>query len=134
MLKEFKQFLLRGNVIDLAVGVVIGTAFGNVVGALVADLLTPLIGVFGKIPDFAGWDFAINGSMFKFGHFINVLITFFFVASAIFFFIVKPVNMLIKKSTPPPAPKEPTTKKCPECLGDIPLAAKRCMHCSQIVS
>jgi large conductance mechanosensitive channel len=134
MLKEFKQFLLRGNVIDLAVAVVIGSAFGAVVSSLVSDLLTPLIGVFGKIPEFKELDFSINGSKFMIGHFLNVLITFFFVASAIFFFVIKPVNMLVKRSTPAPAPKEPTTKKCPECLGDIPLAAKRCMHCTQIVS
>ena len=94
MLKEFKQFLLRGNVIDLAVAVVIGSAFGAVVSSLVSDLLTPLIGVFGKIPEFKELDFSINGSKFMIGHFLNVLITFFFVASAIFFFVIKPVTCL----------------------------------------
>lgn len=133
MIKEFKEFLLRGNVIDLAVAVVIGGAFGSVVSALVSDLLTPLIGVFGKIPEFQELDFAINNSKFMIGHFINAIITFLLVASAIFFFVVKPVNVLIKKSTPQPAPAAPTTKKCPECLGDIPLEAKRCMHCAQVV-
>lgn len=125
MLQEFKQFLLRGNVVDLAVGVVIGAAFGTVVTALVADFLTPLIGAVAKVPDFSSLAFTINGSQFLYGHFINALISFALVALAIFFFVVKPMNMLVKK------PGAPTTKKCSECLSDIPLAATRCAFCTQ---
>lgn len=133
ILKEFKQFLLRGNVVDLAVGVVIGAAFGSVVTALVADLLTPLIAAVAKVPDFGGLVFTINGSEFKYGHFINALISFILVAGAVFFFVVKPMNMLIAKSRKE-APADPTTKKCTECLSEIPLQAKRCAHCTQIVN
>jgi large conductance mechanosensitive channel len=98
MLKEFKQFLLRGNVVDLAVGVVIGGAFGTIVSALVADVLTPFISAIAKIPDFSGLIFTINGSKFMIGHFINAVISFILVASAIFFFVVKPMNILISRS------------------------------------
>ena len=132
MFKEFKQFLLRGNVVDLAVGVVIGAAFGTVVTALVSDLLTPLIAAIAKVPDFSGLAFTINGSKFMLGHFINALISFVLVATAIFFFVVKPVNMLIARSRKE-APADPTTKKCKECLSEIPIDAKRCSHCSQII-
>lgn len=143
MLKEFKQFLLRGNVVDLAVGVVIGAAFGTVVTALVSDLLTPFIAAIAKIPDFSGIAFTINGSNFMIGHFINALISFLLVATAIFFFVVKPMNMLIARShKEPPADSsrlgqseaDPTTKKCKECLGEIPIEAKRCSHCTQVVN
>ena len=133
MLKEFKQFLLRGNVVDLAVGVVIGAAFGTVVTALVSDLLTPLIGAIAKVPDFGSLSFTLNGSQFMYGHFINALISFVLVAAAIFFFVVKPMNLLISKSRKEP-PADPTTKKCNECLSEIPISAKRCAHCSQITS
>lgn len=133
MLREFKQFLLRGNVVDLAVGVVIGAAFGTVVTALVSDLLTPLIAAIAKVPDFSGLAFTINGSKFMLGHFINALISFILVAAAIFFFVVKPINMLIKRSRQG-APADPTTKKCKECLSEIPIEAKRCSHCAQIIS
>jgi large conductance mechanosensitive channel len=133
MLNDFKQFLLRGNVVDLAVGVVIGAAFGAVVAALVADLLTPLIAAVAKVPDFSGLFFAINGSKFMYGHFINAIISFILVAGAVFFFVVKPMNMLVSRSKKEPA-AEPSTKKCPECLGEIPASAKRCMYCTQIVS
>ena len=132
MIKEFKQFLLRGNVVDLAVGVVIGAAFGAVVTALVADVLTPFIAAIAKVPDFSGIVFTINGSKFMLGHFINVLISFVFVAAAIFFFVIKPMNMLIAHSHKG-VPIDPTTKKCKECLSDIPLEATRCAHCAQIV-
>lgn len=131
MLKEFKQFLLRGNVVDLAVGVVIGTAFGAIVSALVADILTPLIGAIAKIPDFSGLSFTINGSQFLYGHFLNALISFLLVASAIFFFVIKPMNLLISRTKE--APPKPTTKKCKECLSDIPLEARRCAHCTEPV-
>lgn len=133
MLKEFKQFLLRGNVVDLAVGVVIGAAFGSVVTALVSDLLTPFIAAIAKVPDFSGLTFTINGSEFKYGHLLNVLISFVLVAASVFFFVVKPMNMLVARSRKGP-PADPTTKKCTECLSEIPLAAKRCSHCTQIVS
>jgi len=133
MLKEFKQFLLRGNVVDLAVGVVIGAAFGTIVSALVSDLLTPLIAAIAKIPDFSGISFTINGSKFMLGHFINALISFILIASAIFFFVVKPMNMLIARSRKEP-PADPTTKKCKECLSEIPLEAKRCSHCTQVAN
>ena len=132
MLKEFKQFLLRGNVVDLAVGVVIGASFGTIVTALVSDLLTPLIAAIAKIPDFAGLSFTLNGSKFMYGHFINALISFILVASAIFFFVVKPMNMLIARSHKEP-PTDPTTKKCKECLSEMPIQARRCAHCAQSV-
>ncbi len=133
MLKEFKQFLLRGNVVDLAVGVVVGAAFGTIVSALVADLLTPLIAAIAKMPDFNGLMFTINNSKFMYGHFINALISFILVAVAVFFCVVKPINALIAKSKKEPL-ADPTTKKCPECLSEIPLEAKRCAHCVQVVS
>lgn len=132
MLKEFKQFLLRGNVVDLAVGVVIGAAFGTIVSSLVSDILTPLIAAIVKVPDFSGLVFTINSSKFMYGHFINALISFLLVASAIFFFVVKPMNMLIARSRKE-APADPTTKKCKECLSEIPLEAKRCAHCTQVL-
>lgn len=132
MLKEFKRFLLRGNVVDLAVGVVIGAAFGAVVTALVKDILTPLISAIAKIPDFSGLSFTFNGSQFVYGNFINALISFLLIATAVFFFVVKPMNMLIARAHREP-PADPTTKKCSECMGEIPLDAKRCMYCTQIV-
>ncbi|HSX24552.1 MAG TPA: large conductance mechanosensitive channel protein MscL [Candidatus Andersenbacteria bacterium] len=132
MLKDFKQFLLRGNVVDLAVGVVIGAAFGTVVTALVTDLLTPLIGAIAKVPDFSGLSFTVHGSHFMYGHFINALISFVLVAAAIFFFVVKPMNFLIAKSHKE-APVDPTTKKCKECLSEIPIDAKRCSYCTQFI-
>lgn len=133
MLKEFKQFLLRGNVVDLAVGVVIGAAFGTIVTALVTDILSPIISAIAKIPDFSGLSFVIRGSRFMYGHFINSLISFVLVASAVFFFVVKPMNLLIERSRKG-APADPTTKKCPECRSDIPLDAHRCAHCTQVVT
>ncbi|MES2436796.1 MAG: large conductance mechanosensitive channel protein MscL [Patescibacteria group bacterium] len=133
MIKDFKQFLLRGNVVDLAVGVVIGAAFGTVVTALVTDLLTPLIGAIAKVPDFAGLSFTVNGSQFMYGHFINALVSFVLVAAAIFFFVIKPMNYLIAKSRKE-APADPTTKKCKECLSEIPLEAKRCSYCTQVIA
>ena len=131
MLKEFKQFLLRGNVVDLAVGVVIGAAFGTIVSSLVTDLITPLIAVIAKVPDFSGLYFTINGSKFMYGHFANALTSFVLIASSIFFFVVKPMNMLISRAKKEPQ-LDPTTKKCKECLSEIPLNAKRCAHCTQI--
>jgi large conductance mechanosensitive channel len=132
MLKEFKQFLLRGNVVDLAVGVVIGAAFGTIVTALVSDLITPLIAAIAKVPDFSGIFFTINGSKFMLGHFINMLISFILTASVVFFFVVKPINLLIAHSRKEP-PADPTTKKCKECLSEIPIEARRCSHCAQVI-
>lgn len=130
MLKEFKQFLLRGNSVDLAVGVVIGAAFGAVVTALVSDLLTPLIAAIITIPDLSDIAFTLNGSEFMVGHFLNALISFVLIAATIFFFVIKPMNLLIERSRGK-APIDPTTKKCKECLSEIPAEAKRCSHCTQ---
>ena len=129
MFSGFKQFILRGNVIDLAVGVVIGAAFGAVVTAFTRDLLTPLIAaLFGK-PDFSAITFTIHGSIFALGDFINALIAFLLVAVAVYFFVVTPINALIKRSRKEP-PADPTTKKCPECRMEIPIDARRCAHCT----
>lgn len=132
MFTEFKQFLLRGNVVDLAVGVVVGAAFGTVVTALVKDVLTPLIAAIAKVPDFGGLSFTLNGSRFMYGDFLNALISFLLVGGTVFFFIVKPVNILMKRAHEGP-PADPTTKRCVECLSEIPVAAKRCMYCTQLV-
>ena len=132
MLKEFKQFLLRGSVVDLAVGVVIGAAFGTIVNALVFDLVTPFISAVARVPDLGGLLFTVNGIEIKYGHFINTIISFILTASAIFFFVVKPMNILVGRSRKGP-PADPTTKKCPECLSEIPTGAKRGSHCTQPV-
>jgi large conductance mechanosensitive channel len=129
-MKGFKQFLLRGNVVDLAVGVVIGAAFGGVVTALVKDLLTPLIAAIVKQPDFSAFTFTVNGSKFLYGEFINALLSFLIVAAAIYYFVVLPINALISRAHHEP-PADPTTKKCPECLSEIPIQAKRCAQCCQ---
>ncbi len=118
---------------DLAVGVVIGAAFGTVVTALVSDFITPLIAAIAKVPDFSDLAFTINGSQFMYGHFFNALISFVLVAAAVFFFVVKPMNLLISKSRNE-SPADPTTKKCPECLSEIPITAKRCAHCTQALT
>lgn len=128
----FKTFILKGNAVDLAVGVVIGASFSTVVNALVKDLLTPLIGAVAKVPDFSAMFFTINGSKFMYGDLINALISFFLVAVAIYFFVILPMNALTAKF--PKKGIEPTTKKCPECFSEIPLQAKRCAHCTQLVS
>lgn len=133
MLKEFKQFLLRGNVVDLAVGVVVGAAFGTVVNALVTDLLTPFISAIARVPDMSNLFFSVNGSKFMYGHLFNAVISFVLVASAVFFFVVKPMNLLVERSRKGP-PADPTTKKCSECMSEIPIQAKRCMHCTQTVA
>ena len=133
MLKEFKQFLLRGNVVDLAVGVVVGAAFGAVVSALVADFVMPFIAALAQAPDFGGLAFTVNGTAFKYGHFINQVVSFVLVAGTVFFFVVKPMNLLVSRSRKEP-PADPTTKKCPACLSEIPIAATRCAHCTQLVA
>jgi len=130
MLKGFKQFLLRGNVIDLAVAVVIGTAFGKVVSALVSDLLMPLIAAIGGKPDFA----YIKYGGFPIGDFIDQVIAFVMVAAAIYFFVVVPVNAIMARARRGQAPPDPTTKQCPECLSTIPIQARRCAFCTSLVS
>ena len=124
-MKGFKQFLLRGNVVDLAVGVVIGAAFGAVVTALVKDLLTPLIAALVKQPDFSGLSFTLNDSKFLYGEFINALLSFVIIAAAVYFFVVLPINALIARTRRDPAPADPTTRKCPECLSEIPIGARK---------
>jgi len=129
MLRGFKQFLLRGNVVDMAVGIVMGAAFGAVVSGLVKDLLTPLIAAIFKQPDFSGLVFTINGSRFLYGDFINALLSFLIIAAAIYFFVVVPVNALIARSRKE-APADPSTKKCPECRSEIASDARRCAFCT----
>jgi len=129
LLGDFKKFLLRGNVVDLAVAVVIGTVFGALVTALVADLLTPIIAlIFGK-HDFSQLSFTINKSHFLYGDFLNHLITFVSVAAAVFFFVVVPVNALMARSKTEP-PVDETVRECPECLSEIPVKARRCAFCT----
>lgn len=134
MFAEFRQFLLRGNVIDLAVGIVIGVAFGAVVTSFVENLLTPLIAAIVGEPDFSALSFEVNGSVLEYGLFLNALISFVVVAAAIFFFVVKPVNALIERSRRGNQPEDPTTKRCPECRMDIPVDATRCAFCSVVVA
>jgi large conductance mechanosensitive channel len=134
MLKGFKQFLMRGNVVDLAVAVVIGAAFGGVVDALVKDLLTPIIAAIVGKPDFSAIQFTVNGSQFLIGAFINAVLSFVFVAAAIYFFVVTPMNMINERRKRGEAPADPTTKTCPECLSEVPIAARRCAHCTQPIA
>ena len=130
---EFKQFLLRGNVVDLAVGIVIGAAFATLVTALVEDLLTPLIAaIFGQ-QDFSRLTFTVNGSIFRYGDFLNALISFLTIALVVFFFVVKPVNTLMSVAKHRESP-DPSTRKCPECLSDIALKARRCAFCTAEVA
>jgi large conductance mechanosensitive channel len=133
MLQGFKKFILRGNVVDLAVGVVIGAAFGNVVTSLVSDLLTPLIGAIAKLPDFSAWSFTLNNSKFMVGNFINHLISFIIVAAAIYFFVIVPLNALVARVKKEP-PADPTDKKCPYCWSEIPIKAIRCPFCTSQLS
>ncbi|MGA3042553.1 MAG: large conductance mechanosensitive channel protein MscL [Bryobacteraceae bacterium] len=130
MLKGFKQFLLRGNVIDLAVAVVIGGAFGKVVAALVADLLMPLITMLVGKHDFS--EIKLGG--FPLGDFINQLVAFVLIAAAIYFFVVVPVNAVIARARRGQAPPDPTTKQCPECLSTVPIQARRCAFCTSPIS
>ncbi len=130
MLNGFKQFVLRGNVIDLAVAVVMGAAFGAVVTALVKDLLTPLIAAIVGKPDFSAIAFTVNGSKFLIGDFINALVSFLLVAAAVYFFVVLPMNALMARIHRGEAPPDPTTKTCPECLSDVPIRARRCAFCT----
>lgn len=132
MLKGFRDFMLRGNVVDLAVAVVMGAAFGALVSAFVKDLLTPLIAAIAGRPDFAALKFTVNNSQFLYGDFLNALVSFLLVGAGVYFFVVAPMNALqarIRREAPAP----PATKQCPECLSEIPAAARRCAHCTAVV-
>ena len=129
---EFKQFVLRGNVIDLAVGIVIGAAFAALVQAAVTDLLTPLIAAIFGNPDFSQLTFKVNGSTFRYGHFLNALISFLIIALVVFFFVVKPINALTSLAHRRESP-DPSTRKCPECRSEIPIDARRCAFCTSEV-
>jgi large conductance mechanosensitive channel len=131
MLKEFRTFVFKGNVVDLAVAVVIGTAFGAVVTAFVTDVLNPLIAATVGKPDFSRLSVTLNHSHVNYGLFLNAFISFVLIAAAVYFFIVAPMASLMKRLHPPAPPAAPTTKKCTECLSDIPLEARRCAHCAQ---
>jgi large conductance mechanosensitive channel len=130
MLQGFKQFIFRGNVLDLAVAVVMGVAFGAVIAALVKDLITPLIAAIVGKPDFSAIEFTVNGSRFPIGDFINSVVSFILIAAAVYFFIVLPVNKVLERMRRGEVAPDPTTKKCPECLSDIPIAARRCAFCT----
>jgi|SRR5579872_799662 large conductance mechanosensitive channel len=133
MLDGFKKFILRGNVVDMAVGVVIGAAFGAVVTELTKSFLTPLIAVLVGKPDYSSLKFAVRGTEFPVGNFVNAVISFVLIAAAVYFFVVLPVNLLVARMHRGEKPPDPTTKKCPECLSEIPIEAKRCAHCTQPV-
>lgn len=131
-MKGFRDFILRGNVIDLAVAVVIGGAFGAIVNALVKDIITPLIGAIGGEPNFSNIAFSLNGSKFLVGDFLNALISFLIIASVIYFLVVLPMNALMKRLKSGEK-VDPTEKTCPECFSQIPLKAKRCKYCTSKV-
>lgn len=133
MVKGFKVFLLRGNVVELAVAVVVGVAFGIVVTAFVKDLVTPLIAALGGKPDFGALSFTINNSKFLYGEFINAVIAFLIIVAVIYFFVVVPYTAAIARARKEP-PADPTTKKCPECLSEIPIDARRCAFCGELVA
>jgi large conductance mechanosensitive channel len=133
MLSGFKQFILRGNVVDLAVGVMIGAAFGTIITALVKDIINPIIALLAGKPDFTGIFFTIRGTVFPIGDFITAVFSFLLVAGAVYFFVVTPINALIARTRKDLVPADPTTKKCPECLSEIPIDARRCSHCAEPV-
>ena len=132
-MKGFREFILRGNVVDLAIAVVIGAAFGSVVTALVEDLITPLIAAIGGQPDFSAITFTINNSQFLIGHFINALLSFLIIAAVVYFFVVLPVNKLMERFKPAPPPPVETTRECPYCKSSIPKTATRCAFCTSEV-
>jgi large conductance mechanosensitive channel len=133
MLKGFREFILRGNVVDLAVAVVIGAAFTAIVNAMVTDIINPLIAAIVHKPDFSAFLLNINGGIIKYGDFLNALLAFAIIGATLYFLVVLPVNTLMAKFRPKVV-AAPTTKPCPECLSDIPIAAKRCSHCAQLVA
>jgi large conductance mechanosensitive channel len=132
-MKGFREFLMRGNVVDLAVGVVMGVAFGSVVTGLVKSLIEPLIALVAGKPDFTGIAFDIGSTKFPVGIFITALVMFLLTAGAIYFFVVLPVNAFSARLKRGEVPPDPTTKKCPECLSEIPIAARRCAHCTSVL-
>ena len=132
-MKDFKDFLLRGNLVDMAVGIVIGLAFAALVTALVSNLITPLLAAIGGKPDFANLSFTINESRFLYGAFINALIAFLLIAAIIFFLVVKPVNALMERRRTE-VPVDEQTRPCPECLSEIPVPARRCAFCTAEVA
>ena len=134
MFDGFKKFLVRGNVLDLAVAVVIGAAFGAVVTSFVTNILTPLIAALVGKPDFSAYSVTVNGSQIAYGSFLNALIAFFLVAAAVYFFMVAPMNAIIARMNRGETPPDPTTKRCPECLSEIPIAARRCAFCTSPVA
>jgi large conductance mechanosensitive channel len=133
MLSGFKNFILRGNVVDMAVGVVIGAAFAGVVAGLTKAFITPLIAVIVGKPDYSSLKFMMRGTEFPIGDFINATVSFILIAAVVYFFVVLPVNALVARMNRGEKPPDPTTKKCPECLSDIPIDARRCAHCTQPV-
>ena len=134
MFKGFRDFILRGNVVDLAVGVVIGGAFGTIVTALVKDLITPLIAAVVGKPDFSSLGFNIGSTHFPVGDFINAVVAFLLVAAAIYFFVVVPVNALMARVKRGEVAPDPTTKKCPECLSEVPIPARKCAFCTSVIA
>jgi large conductance mechanosensitive channel len=131
--KDFKEFLLRGNLVDMAVGIVIGVAFAAVATALVKDLITPLIAAIGGNPDFRSLHFMVNSSTFLYGDFVNTLLAFVVIAAVVFFLVVRPVNALLaRRKTEPPV--DENVRQCPHCLSEIPVAASRCAFCTQEVA
>jgi large conductance mechanosensitive channel len=130
MLKGLRDFLLKGNVVDLAVAVVMGAAFGSVVSAFVKDLLTPLIAAVAGKPSFEHLQFRINNSVFLYGEFLNAIVSFLLVGTAVYFFVIVPMKAVLERMAKPVAPAAPATKQCPECLSDIPLQARRCAYCA----
>lgn len=133
MLKGLREFLFRGNVVDLAVAVVIGAAFGAVVTSLVANVVTPGIAAIAKAPDFSDWVLVVGESSIKYGEFLNALIAFLMIGASIYFLVVAPMNAYMERKRRGEAPAAPSMKKCPECLSEIPIAARRCAHCASLV-
>lgn len=133
MLKGFRDFILRGNVVDLAIAVVMGTAFNDIVKAFVSSIITPLISAAGGKPDFHNLVVHVHGAVFTIGDLINAVISFLIIAASVYFFLVLPVNALLNRFKKPVPAAPPATRACPECLSDIPIAAKRCAHCAQPV-
>ena len=133
MIKDFKEFIMKGNVVDLAVAVVIGAAFGSIVTALVKDLVTPLIAAIGGQPDFSGLTFTINKSKFMYGDFLNAVISFLIIALVIFFLVVKPLNSLMERAKRNKTTEDPTTKKSPSCFSVIDIKATRCAFCTSSI-
>src|SRR4029077_5357162 len=134
MLKGFRQFITRGNVMDLAVAVVIGAAFGAVVTAFVTNILTPLIAALVGKPDFSAFNFTVNGAVISYGVFLNALIAFLLVAAAVYFFMIAPMNACTARAARDAVPTAPTGKKCPESVSELPIAGRRCAFCASVVS